>query len=242
MDARRTIARLCQQCGADFLARPGRGRYCSRSCVHQATRKAMPRVTCPCVICGTIRLVKPSVVADGKGTYCSKACRATGIATHGETRRRNRSPEYIAWTSIKTRCLNPNDAHYPNYGGRGITICDAWRHSFAMFLADVGRRPSAQHSIDRIDNAHGHYEPGNVRWTTSQEQAHNRRTNRLITFQDVTQCLSVWANEVGIGETTLQWRLQKGWSIARALTTLPRHMHNRVRHRTHIAPRLPLPT
>jgi hypothetical protein len=92
--------------------------------------------------------------------------------THGEANKV--TPEYMCWHAIKTRCFNVGCAAYRNYGGRGITMCDRWRDSYSAFLADVGRRPSDAHSIDRIDND-GHYEPGNVRWVTGSEQQQNRR-------------------------------------------------------------------
>jgi hypothetical protein len=72
-----------------------------------------------------------------------------------------------------TRCRNPRNARYKDYGGRGITVCEAWR-SFEAFLADMGRRPSPAHSLDRREND-GNYEPGNCRWATPEEQANNRR-------------------------------------------------------------------
>lgn len=80
---------------------------------------------------------------------------------------------------MKTRCLNPNNGRYHRYGGRGITICSEWRESFEAFFAHVGPRPSAGHTLDRINND-GNYEPGNVRWATPQQQAMNRSTNRPI--------------------------------------------------------------
>lgn len=94
------------------------------------------------------------------------------------------SPEYKAWRNMKDRCYNPRFIGYHLYGGRGIRVCDAWIDSYETLIKDVGRRPSDEHSLDRIDND-GHYEPSNCRWATIQEQRSNQRKRaRIEEFSD----------------------------------------------------------
>lgn len=97
----------------------------------------------------------------------------SNAARHGESTRRIRSPENTAWQNMRARCLRPSHPRYPDYGGRGITVDPRW-DDFAAFLADVGRRPGPDYSLDRIDND-GPYAPGNVRWATRSEQQRNQR-------------------------------------------------------------------
>lgn len=122
--------------------------------------------------------------------------------------------EYRAWSSIRWRCNNLLESRY---GGRGIQMCQRWRESFAAFLEDVGSAPTARHQIDRIDND-GHYEPGNVRWTTSQMNNRNRGNTLLASFNGETRPVKEWAERTGIGYWTLRIRLAHGWPVDRALT------------------------
>ena len=87
-----------------------------------------------------------------------------------------KSTEYRVWAGMKQRCHNPACKHFLRYGGRGISVCQRWRDSFQDFLADVGRRPSMRHSLDRWPNNDGNYEPGNTRWATREEQRANTRS------------------------------------------------------------------
>jgi len=86
--------------------------------------------------------------------------------------------EYNSWRAMIARCENPNHPSWEHYGGRGIRVCMRWRYSFKAFLADVGPRPSTRHSLDRID-PQGHYQPANVRWSTPEVQAKNKRVVEL---------------------------------------------------------------
>lgn len=127
-------------------------------------------------------------------------------------------PEYGVWRGMKRRCLDPRRRSWPFYGGRGITVCARWNSSFAAFLVDMGRRPSPEHSIDRIDND-GDYEPGNCQWTTRDVQGKNRRNNLLIEFNGKRQTGADWSRELGMRSTTVVAnRLNLGWSVERALT------------------------
>jgi hypothetical protein len=99
------------------------------------------------------------------------------LVKHGEARKGRRTPEYTSWCHLKSRCLNMNNRKFPDYGGRGITVSQEWRESYPTFLADMGRRPSPAHSLDRRDN-NGGYSKANCRWATAKEQANNQRPRK----------------------------------------------------------------
>jgi hypothetical protein len=128
-------------------------------------------------------------------------------------------PEYHAWKSMKGRCLNPKDAAYHHYGGRGIGVHEPWIHSFPQFLTDVGPRPSDKHSLHRLDNNRS-YMPGNVCWALKEEQIANRRNSLNLTYRGITQSLSRWSKETGIPYSALQRRIQLDWTPEQILTVL----------------------
>lgn len=134
---------------------------------------------CRCV-CGVERNVPAQVLKQGASKHCG--CMVSAIITEQKTTHgKSRSAEYRAWRKMKERCLNPNCRDWPDYGGRGITIHAPWLANFAAFLAYMGPKPSARHSIDRKD-VNDNYAPGNVRWATPTEQAQNKRGTFYVEF------------------------------------------------------------
>lgn len=130
------------------------------------------------------------------------------------------TPEYITWSGTKNRCFNKNDVDYPYYGGRGIKVCERWLgvNGFSNFLEDMGERPTPKHTLDRKDND-GNYEPSNCKWETRLTQANNTRQNHILEFNGRKQTIAQWAREIGVSRDALKYRIYRGWTVERALTT-----------------------
>ncbi len=180
--------------------------------------------TCQCS-CGTTKDIGASSLRDENTRSCG-CLRRESTRKNKTIHGKRHTPEYRAWHHIRQRCENPSDAAYNRYGGRGITVCEAW-HDFATFYEDMGPRPSPEHSIDRRDN-NGSYEKTNCYWATDTEQARNKRNNHLLTFNGITQCLEAWSVLQGLRPETIRSRLHKGCSIEEALTVPPEHNHEKI--------------
>lgn len=167
--------------------------------------------------CGGSKLVDSSSLVSGK----IRACGCTrGNPTHGHTRGGILSPTFSSWRSMIARCTQPSKPAFSYYRSNNITVCDEWK-SFENFLADMGVRPSLDHSIDRHPNKMGNYEPGNCRWATKQEQANNRITNRLFTYRGREITFAELVRETGMSKDLLRHRIcRAGWSLEDA-TNMP---------------------
>lgn len=133
----------------------------------------------------------------------------------------SRTPEQIAWKAMIQRCTNPKSEKWPLYGGRGISVCPEWRHSYKAFLEHIGPRPSAQHSVDRYPNNDGNYEPGNVRWATRSQQRRNTRVTVFIELNGERRPMREWLEIYNLHFETFRTRLKHGWTVGRALTEKP---------------------
>jgi len=161
--------------------------------------------------CGNTKVATADNLRYGSPDSCG--CRS-GRKKHGHG---NKHPLYESWRKMRHRCSNQKIYLYERYGGRGIAVCDRWQHDFAAFVLDMGPKPSAKHSIDRINN-NGDYEPGNCRWATRTQQARNTSYNHLITFMGRSMCVSEAAEIAGLPSASVIKRLRRGWPVDRALT------------------------
>lgn len=162
--------------------------------------------------CGKESTVMTFSLVNGSSKSCGcfgKEVRRTACTIHGGIHK----IEYGNWRGMLDRCYNKNKTGYQDYGGRGIAVCDRWRHSFQNFFADMGERPSKRHSIDRFPDKNGNYEPSNCRWATPKEQQNNTRRNRVLECDGVSHTISQWMQISGVKIDTISGRIKRGWSI-----------------------------
>lgn len=155
--------------------------------------------------CGNEVLVVSIYLLNGdtKSCGCLKYRIVHGCAKVGQL-----TPEYRVWHNMKTRCCDSKTEEYPQYGGRGIIVCERWKNSFVEFLKDMGLRPTSKHTIERIDN-NGSYSPENCKWATYEEQNRNKRNNHLITYEGKTLCLTEWSEYLSVDRDLIWGRIRR---------------------------------
>lgn len=159
------------------------------------------------------------VLAVSLRTGNTKSCgcfNSDSVSARMKTHGHGGTPEYYAWHGMIRRCTQPNHKSYKNYGGRGISVCSRWASSFERFLEDMGPRPSAKHSIDRIDND-GNYEPENCRWADAKTQARNSRKVRRVTVSSEEMTLKEACKRAGLKYGTVASRMSRGQTVEEAL-------------------------
>lgn len=168
---------------------------------------------CECE-CGNRKVTLGMLLRKGQVQSCGclqKEITASINKTHGKAA----TSIYYIWRSMMDRCHAPKSHAYSRYGGRGINVCERWQ-SFEDFYADMGDRPEGK-SLERIDN-NGDYSPKNVVWADAKAQANNRRSNVILEHNGEKKTMQQWADQLGVKIGTIWARIDRGWTVDRALT------------------------
>lgn len=172
--------------------------------------------------CGVEKSIDLDAVRRGAISSCGclkKEATAARSITHGHSIGRKESRELKSYNHAKSRCYNQNDQKYPQYGARGIKMCERWLNDAAAFIADMGECPP-RHTIDRID-PNGDYEPTNCRWATTHQQARTRTDNVIVTSDGVQMILKDYADIVGVNYKSLHAKIKyRGKTLEQATQEL----------------------
>lgn len=187
--------------------------------------KSRARWLCNCE-CGNVVVARSGALQRGSKQSCGCLLPyVNGVLnrTHGQGHPKARTSEYRTWEGLQQRCCNPSYHSFANYGGRGITVCDRWRNGeggigpFECFIADMGMKPSALHSIDRVD-VDGHYSPENCRWATPKQQSRNRRDCHYVECAGRRMALIEACEVSGVKYTLVQQRIARGETFSEAIS------------------------
>ena len=166
--------------------------------------------------CGNERLLNRRELITGKRKSCG--CKHSFYAAQSNTRHGDSHTRlHNIWSGMIERCHCPTEYHYKWYGGRGISVCKAWKESYETFREwALANGYTENLTIDRIDND-GDYCPGNCRWVDMKTQANNTRRNHFITAYGKTKTLTQWSEEAGVSASTIRKRLKLGWDAESAI-------------------------
>lgn len=168
-------------------------------------KKPIVKWSCLCK-CGKVITVKSDSLISGHTVSCG--CKKI---THGFA---NKERLYNTWKCMRQRCNNPNNKSYPNYGGKGVKICEEW-NDYSIFRSwALNNGYTDELSIDRI-NSNGNYEPSNCRWANDKVQMNNQTRNRKILFEGKEYTMSQLAEKFGLSYSAMQHRIERGWSMKR---------------------------
>jgi hypothetical protein len=171
----------------------------------------------------TIKDVVGTSLTNGNSKSCG--CLVVEVGKRNRKHGWHGTPEYQAWLSARKRTRDPNCPEYPKYGGRTppITMSDELYDSCELFIQEAGgKRPTPNHSVDRIDTLRG-YERGNLKWSTPKEQALNRRDNRYLEHEGLRLTHSQWDDKKGFRRGTVKNRVNLGWSAEKIFSTPVRY-------------------
>lgn len=165
--------------------------------------------------CGREIEVAGSNLVSGHSTQC-KQCQLKAIQCGNVTHNQSCTKLYNVWNGMIQRCTNTNHKSFPDYGGRGITVCEAW-HSFDDFQKWAWEHGYGENvEIDRIDND-GSYCPENCRWIERIKNARNKSNNKIIVYKGESKTLSEWAAYFGVNYKNLSRNLNKGYTLDEAI-------------------------
>jgi hypothetical protein len=161
---------------------------------------------CLCV-CGGKKNALAYELRSGKVSSCGCKIKEGVAVTHGYARKgQKRSPTYSIWAAMLQRCRNPKDPAYAHYGGRGITVDSKW-HSFVAFISDMGEAPKGM-SLERKDNNKG-YEKANCVWSTTAQQASNRRNNVWVLLDGEKMLFTYALKKIGYDRANAYQKMKR---------------------------------
>jgi hypothetical protein len=162
--------------------------------------------------CGNEKVVSSAALNHNRTRSCGCLRAETAIERSRERTNpdaKRNSTLYHRWACMIQRCENQNNPSWHNYGGRSIKVCEAWRNSYDVFIADMGQPPTAKHTIERIDN-NGDYTPENCQWALRSVQLRNQRRSIIATVEGKTLSAKDWAEQYGIPYSRITKEYRRG--------------------------------